>query len=280
MSRGVGFKKLITDANRARRYVCVGLDSDRRRLPTAVSGSQLAFNQAIVDETAEFAAAYKPNSAFYESEGPAGIEALAETISYIHSVAPASLVILDCKRGDIGSTNKGYVEAAFQAMGADAVTIHPYLGYEAMQEFLSDSSRGAFVLCRTSNPGAGELQDLRVTSGDGATSSTLYEKVATNVRDKWNQNGNCGLVVGATYPAELSSIRSLVPSLPFLIPGIGAQGGDLEATISSSDMRDGAPTLINSSRGIIFASNGADFARAAGIAARELHQQISVHLES
>ncbi len=277
MSRSIGFSRLAAEANASGRYVCVGLDSDMGRLPSSVMHTplpQLAFNQQIIDATASVAAAYKPNSAFYEAQGASGFDALAETIAYIRAAAPGAMVILDCKRGDIGSTNRGYAEAAFTTLGADAVTIHPYLGVEAMREFLKDPSLGAFVLCRTSNPGTGEFQDLQVAADDGS-SSMLYEVVARHVRDDWNTNRNCGLVVGATYPGELVAIRSIAPELPFLIPGIGAQGGDLAATIEASGVSNGAPTLINSSRGIIFASSGEDFARAAAEAALALHDGIT-----
>lgn len=281
MSGRPRFRDLVTESNAQGRFVCVGLDSDRARLPEGVpSGptSQFDFNRSIIDATADIVAAYKPNSAFYEAAGPAGMEALLLTIEYIHQVAPHTLVILDCKRGDIGSTNRGYVEAAFDTLGADALTIHPYLGVEAMREFLGSPERGAFVLCRTSNPGAGEFQDLRVHTDDGERA--LFEVVAENVRTAWNGNGNCGLVVGATYPEELAVIRGLAPDLPFLIPGIGAQGGDVRATVASSGMASGAPTVINSSRGIIFASSGSDFASAARAATQVLNSQIDAALNA
>jgi|SRR5215213_9939541 len=276
MSARPGFYGLIAKANAAGLFVCVGLDSELGRIPpglVASSGSQFEFNRRIIDATADLAAAYKPNSAFYEAEGSAGIDALAKTIEHIRAVAPHALIVLDCKRGDIGSTNRGYVEAAFRVLGADAITIHPYLGLEAMREFLVDPRLGAFVLCRTSNPGAGEFQDLRVSTDLGER--PLFEVVAHHVRTDWNENNNCGLVVGATYPEELASIRALAPKLPFLIPGIGAQGGDLGATIESSGIRDGAPTIINSSRGIIFASSGAEFAQAARAATQSLNTEIA-----
>lgn len=276
MTRGIGFSRLAADANASGRYVCVGLDSEMDRLPSCVLDDplpQFSFNRQIVDATASVAAAYKPNSAFYESQGSSGFDALEATIAYIKDRVPEAMVILDCKRGDIGSTNRGYAKAAFETLGADAITIHPYLGVEAMREFLKDPQLGAFVLCRTSNPGAGEFQDLRVDTGEGST-ARLYEVVAKNVRDDWNENQNCGLVVGATYPEELVAIRALSPGMPFLIPGIGAQGGDLAATIEASGARAGSPTLINSSRGIIFASTEPDFASAAGTAALALHNEI------
>jgi orotidine-5'-phosphate decarboxylase len=275
MSARPGFYGIIDEVNAAGLFVCIGLDSELGRLPSAVAGPlpQFEFNRRIIDATADLAAAYKPNSAFYEAQGAAGFDALARTIEHIRVAAPQALVILDCKRGDIGSTNRGYAEAAFQMLGADVITIHPYLGVEAMREFLVDPQVGAFILCRTSNPGAGEFQDLRIATETG--DRPLFELVAENVRRDWNEHRNCGLVVGATYPEELATIRSLAPELPFLIPGIGAQGGDLRATVESSGMRSGAPTIINSSRGIIFASTGSDFAEAARSATEMLNAQIS-----
>lgn len=281
MTGRTGFTGLIAEANASGKFVCVGLDSEVNRLPQGLAQSapaQFEFNRQIIDATNDLVAAYKPNSAFYEANGSAGFDALAATIEYIRAVAPHALVILDCKRGDIGSTNRGYVQSAFTKLGADAVTVHPYLGFEAMREFLGSPDLGAFVLCRTSNPGGGEFQDLEVNTGHGVR--PLFEVVAEHIRDGWNEKGNCGLVVGATFPEELNTIRQRAPGLPFLIPGIGAQGGDLRATIESSGMRSGALTLINSSRGIIFASSDPEtFAAAARDATQSLDTQIRQILE-
>ncbi len=256
-------------------FVCVGLDTRMDRIPghqiklipekdldggqdnTDVENTIFAYNCAIVDATHDLVCAYKPNVAFYEAEGEAGIRALRRTIQYIHAVAPDVPVILDAKRADIGSTNEGYVRAAFDELGADAITVHPYLGAEAMRPFLDRADKGVIVLCRTSNPGAGEFQDLLVSG------KPLYRAVARQVTDEWNSNGNCAVVVGATYPEELAMVRAVVGDMPILIPGIGAQGGDVEKTVRAGQDERGMGMIINSSRGVIFASSGEDFAKAA-----------------
>lgn len=260
--------------------VCVGLDSEYNKLPPtihqwpegtprikeSVSRAVTEFNQRLIEATHDLVACYKPNWAFYLPHGADGIEALATTIqvAHLHGVP----VILDAKVADIGNTNKGYVDFVFDYLKADAVTVHPYLGSEAMEPFLSRTDKGVFVLARTSNPGAGEFQD-RLAFGQ----TPLYELVAKDVQEIWNTNGNCGIVSGATYPEELAKLREVVPTLPFLIPGIGAQGGDVEKTVKAAKSR----FIVNSSRGIIFASNGADFAEAARAAAQTLHDEISQH---
>jgi orotidine-5'-phosphate decarboxylase len=218
----------------------------------------LRFNRAIVEATKDLACAYKPNVAFYEAHGKDGLVALRRTIAAVHYLAPEVPVILDAKRGDIGSTNVGYAEAAFEFLQADAITVHPYLGAEALQPFLARAEKGIIVLCRTSNPGAGEFQNLSVNGGE-----PLYRFVARRVASEWNKSGNCALVVGATYPDELREVRGIVGDMPILIPGIGAQGGDVEKTVSAGKDSRGQGMIINSSRGIIFASKGADFAEAA-----------------
>lgn len=246
-------------------FVCVGLDSEYARIPdflkNGVSKSEAIyrFNKAIIDATADLACAFKPNSAFYEAEGKEGMEALKRTIQYIKDVHPEVPVILDYKRGDIGNTNLGYVKEAFDELGADAVTVHGYLGKEAMQPFLDRADKGIIVLARTSNPGAGEFQDLLV----GEAQEPLYQVVARNVAQSWNKNGNCAIVVGATYPEELARVRAVVGDLPILLPGVGAQGGEVEATVKAGKDSNNKGMIINSSRGIIFASKGEDFAEAA-----------------
>lgn len=244
--------------------VCVGLDSEYTRIPLSVRKptvweTVLAFNQAIVGATKDLVCVYKPNAAFYGAYGDPGWRALQETICHIHQVAPDVPVILDAKRADIGSTNAGYVIEAFGFLQADAITVHPYLGAEALKPFLEMKDKGIIVLCRTSNPGAGEFQDLRIMGlGD-----PLYLHVASNVANQWNKNGNCAVVVGATYPEELRRVREIVGDMPILIPGIGAQGGDLEKTVKAGRRDNGGGMIINSSRSIIFASDGPDFAEAA-----------------
>jgi orotidine-5'-phosphate decarboxylase len=229
----------------------------------------VAFNSAIIDATCDVASAYKPNIAFYEALGADGFDALARTIKETRSLAPGIPVIVDAKRGDIGSTNAGYVTAIFDELGADAVTVHPYLGGEALGPFLERREALIFVLARTSNPGAREFQDL--ACGD----LPLYRHVARTVARDWNTHGNCGLVVGATYPAELAEIRRDVSrSLPILVPGVGAQGGDLEAVINSEVEAGSSSFLINAARSILYASEDGTFAEAARDEAHRLHRTI------
>jgi len=259
----------------AGRHLCIGLDPVLDRLPDSVApgaapgGRVAAFGRAVVEATAGVAAAYKPNSAFYEALGEDGFRALRETAAAIRELAPEAVVLLDAKRADIGSTNVGYVTAAFDELGADAITVHPYLGGEALAPFLERPEKLVFVLARTSNSGAGEFQDL---AADGLP---LYRHVARAVAREWNANGNCGLVVGATYPAELRAIREDVPpTMPFLIPGIGAQGGDLGAVVGAHREAGSNAYLIAASRSVIYASSGEDFADAAGREAKELDAAI------
>lgn len=248
--------------------VCVGLDSDTARLPNGIT--QLEFNKAIIDATHDLVCAYKPNTAFYEAEGADGIAALKATCDYIHHTAPDVLIIVDAKRADIGNTNKGYVRFAYDYLGADAITLNPYLGSEALEPFLDNPEYGAIVLCRTSNSGSGGVQDLRIEG------TPLYERVAHMVSEQWNTNDNCMLVVGATYPEEAAKIRGVVgDTMWFLIPGVGAQGGDVEKIVRAAQNSHGGGMLIASSRDIIFASSGVDFAQAARAKAIELRDQIN-----
>lgn len=240
-------------------FVCVGLDSEYAKIPNSLraGASELlyndfvvsAFNQQIVEATSDLVCAYKPNLAFYLSHGEMGIIALKDTILIIHLVAPNVPVILDAKFGDIGNTNEGYAQFAFDYLRADAVTVHGYLGKESLRPFLDRKNKGVVVLCRTSNPGAGEFQELSVLG------AKLYRLVARHVADEWNNNGNCAVVAGATYPEELGEIRQIVDDMPILIPGIGAQGGEIEKTVIAGQDKNGQGMIINSSRGIIFASN-------------------------
>jgi orotidine-5'-phosphate decarboxylase len=240
--------------------VCVGLDSEIKKLPQQFAQSahpQFEFNKAIIDATHDLVCAYKPNSAFYESRGIEGIEDLRLTFEYIKSKYPDVVTILDAKRADIGNTNEGYVTFAYDYLQADAITIHPYLGSEAIKPFLNREDKGAVILCRTSNPGAGELQDLIING------IPLYQIVAKKISHEWNSLNNCMLVVGATYPEELAEVRKIAGDMTFLVPGIGAQGGDVEKTVKAGLNSQKAGMIINSSRGIIFASNGEDFAERA-----------------
>ena len=261
-------------------FVCVGLDSEFGKIPesarrsgnecdVSVANTIVAFNLAIVEATKDLVCAYKPNAAFYEAYGDEGIGALQRTIVDIHAIAPDVPVILDAKRADIGNTNAGYVKAAFNFLQADAITVHPYLGAEALQPFLDCADKGIIVLCRTSNQGAGEFQDLSVNG------EPLYRFVARRGASEWNKNGNCALVVGATYSDELREVRGLIGDMPILIPGIGAQGGDVEKTVSAGKDSRGYGMIINSPRGIIFASKGADFAEAARRETEKLRDMIN-----
>jgi len=213
--------------------LCVGLDQ-----------AFFEFNKNIIDTTHDLVCAYKPNSAFYEAGGVQGIEALKKTCDYINSLDIP--IILDAKRADIDSTNLGYIKFAFDYLQVDALTLHPYLGKTALKSFLDLKDKFFFILCRTSNPGAAEFQDLK------SNGKMLFEIVAENISKNWNINNNCGLVTGATYPQELKKIRDIVGQMPLLIPGIGAQGADVEKTVKAAL---GGDFLINSSRGIIFSQN-------------------------
>lgn len=247
--------------------LCIGLDVDVARLPSGIPATRegvIQFCGEIIDATQQCATAYKPNLAFFESMGTWGLEAL-EAIR--RRIPTDVLAIADAKRGDIDSTNVHYAAAVFDVLGFDAVTAHPYLGAEAIEPFLSRQDRGVFVLCRTSNPGARDFQDMRSETGE-----RLYVTVAKAVQS-WNVNDNCGLVTGATYPEELAEVRRVAPNLPLLIPGIGAQGGDLPATVQAAGAT--TPILINASRSILYASKDKDFAEAAAKAAEELHVEIN-----
>ncbi len=258
-------------------FVCIGLDPEYSRLPATVKntrsheGALFTFVRAIVDATHDLVCAYKPNSAFYEAQGDEGLHALTRIVHYIKDRYPTIPVILDAKRADIGSTNLGYVTSAFDLLGVDAITVHPYPGKEALAPFLARKEKGIIVLAKTSNPGSGEFQDLLV----GELQEPLYQTIARNVALYWNTDGNCALVVGATYPAELQRVRSLVGDLPILIPGIGAQGGDIAATVHAGKDSRGWGIIINSSRSIIYASSEQDFAQAARNATIELNAEIN-----
>ncbi|MEX0973511.1 MAG: orotidine-5'-phosphate decarboxylase [Solirubrobacterales bacterium] len=276
MDRADSCAELLAAHFAAGRHLAVGLDPDPERIPASVAPGAspaervIELNRAIVAATADVAAAYKPNAAFYEALGEDGFHALEETIATIRERAPGAAVILDAKRADIGSTNAGYVSAAFDRLGADAITVHPYLGGEALAPFLARAEKLIFVLARTSNPGAGEFQDLE----DGA-GVPLYRRVARAVARDWNAAGNCGLVVGATYPAEMRAVREDIPAtMPILIPGVGAQGGDVAATVAANREAGSDAYLIAASRSIVYASGGEDFADAAHSAAQALDAEI------
>jgi orotidine-5'-phosphate decarboxylase len=262
------FRELIGSQWEQGKFVCVGLDPDIEKMPSVARTSSardtiIAFNRAVVDATHDLVCAYKPNSAFFEAYGTEGMDALHETIAYIRSVAPEVPVILDAKRGDIGNTNNGYAIAAFDWLGADALTVHPYLGADAVEPFLARADKGIFVLCRTSNGGSAEFQNLDVGG------MPLYKKVAHNVAEGWNKHGNCGVVVGATYPEELKEVRAIVGEMPILIPGVGAQGGDTEAAVAAGKNASGRGIIINAARAVLYASKENDFADASRIKTQE-----------
>ena len=264
----VPFNRRLREVSRKRNsLLCVGLDPDPEKLPPHLDGNILRFNLAIVKATAPYAAAFKLNAAFYEALGEHGLQALRATIEAIPSDV---ITIYDAKRGDIGNSSRFYARAAFDLLGCDAVTVNPYMGYDAVEPFLRDPGFGAFVLCLTSNPSASDFQMARV---DGAP---LYERVALAARE-WNGAENCGLVVGATRPEPVRALRELVPELPFLVPGIGAQGGDVAAAVSAATDSEGLGALFNVSRGILYASAGEDFAEAAASEARRLRDEINQH---
>ena len=259
------FDRLAERIDRVDSIVSVGLDPDPDRLPESVVDAELprwAFNRRIIDATHEHAACYKPNAAFYEDGD--GWRALEETIAYAHGKDVP--VLLDAKRADIGNTARQYATALDRA---DAITVNPYLGRDSLEPFLSRESKGVFVLCRTSNAGGEDLQDLELASGE-----PVYERVAA-LADLWNRNDNVGLVVGATAPEELERVREFVPELPFLVPGVGAQGGDKRAAVEHG-LADGVG-LVNSSRGIIFAGEEArgEYFGAAGESAKQLKRDLN-----
>ena len=251
--------------------VCVGLDPEIERFPSALAQHAspiFQFNRAIIDATADLVCAYKPQFAHYaayEAE-----DQLERTIEYIHRNHPGVPVILDSKRGDVGNTAERYAIEAFERYAADAVTVNPYLGGDALEPFLKHEDKGVIVLCRTSNPGARDLQDLEVGG------RKLYHRVAELAARQWNSRGNCLLVVGATYPRELAEVREITGNMPFLVPGVGAQGGDVDQAVRSGQTSDGTGLIISSSRSILYASSGEDFAAAARKATMTLREQINL----
>jgi orotidine-5'-phosphate decarboxylase len=251
--------------------VCVGLDPEPERFPGTLRAADrpiFEFNKAIIDATADLVCAYKPQFAHYAAVRAE--EQLEQTIAYIHERYPEVPVILDAKRGDIGHTAQRYATEAFDRYGADAITVNPYLGSDTLEPYLARADKGVIVLCRTSNPGSGDLQALEIGGG-----KTLYQHVAELAATRWNRHNNCLLVVGATYPTELAQVRRIVGSMPLLVPGVGAQGGDVAKVMQHGADARGAGLLINSSRAILYASNAADFAQAARRAATKLRDEIN-----
>lgn len=254
----------------ANSLLCVGLDPELSRLPAHLAQAPDAifrFCRAIIDATAPFVCAFKPQIAHFAALGEE--DALQRLIAHVHTQHPGIPVILDAKRGDIGSTAQHYAEEAFDRFQADAITVNPYMGKDSVQPYLDRADNGVIVLCRTSNPGSGEFQDLLV---DGLP---LYRHVARRVAREWNQHGNCLLVLGATWPEELAQVRQDVGDLPFLVPGIGAQGGDVAAVMKAGLTANKTGLIINSSRAILYAGSGEDFAEQAALAARDQRDTIN-----
>jgi orotidine-5'-phosphate decarboxylase len=272
------FLEQLRQAERANgSLLCVGLDPEPAKFPAAMKGDAgkiYDFCAAIVDATADLVIAFKPQIAYFAAHGAeAQLERLME---HMRRTAPHVPVILDAKRGDIGSTAEQYAKEAFERYGADCVTLSPFMGFDSVQPYLKYHGKGAFLLCRTSNPGGDDLQNQRLA--DLAGQPTLFEHIASLVQGPWNLNGQLGLVVGATRPAEIERVRKVAPTVPLLIPGVGAQGGDAVATVKAgyraANGETSAPIVVNSSRAVLYASSGADFAQAARVAAIATRDQL------
>ncbi len=257
--------------------LCVGLDPEPAKFPTAVKGDTSKiydFCAAIVDATADLVIAFKPQIAYFAAHGAEA--QLERLMAHMRRTAPDVPVILDAKRGDIGSTAEQYAKEAFERYGADCVTLSPFMGFDSVEPYLKYHGKGAFLLCRTSNPGGDDLQNQRLA--DLAGQPTLFEHIASLVQGPWNLNGQLGLVVGATYPTEIERVRKVAPTVPLLIPGVGAQGGDAVATVKAgyraANGETTAPIVVNSSRAVLYASSGDDFAHAARTAAIATRDQL------
>lgn len=259
------FNRRLDETIEKRGVMCVGLDSDVEKLPERFLGAeypQFEFNRWIINQTHDLVCAYKPNLAFYEANGVNGWRALEITLRYLREEYPEVITIADAKRGDIGSTSEVYARAIFDQLGFDAVTLSPYLGRDTLEPFLRREDKGSIILCKTSNEGGGEVQDLSVVSSqqsvvgvDPGSSLRLWEWVARRVAGEWNGNDNCMLVVGATYPEELKRVRELVGEMPLLVPGVGTQGGSLEEVLKYGINSVGRGVVVNVSRSVIFAED-------------------------
>ena len=254
--------KLLNASRKSKSWLCIGLDPDPELMPTV---DVLQFNKSIIEATSDLVCAYKPNLAFYEALGTEGLAILEKTVKYIPGDIP---VIGDAKRGDIGNTARAYARALFSILGFDAATVNPYLGHDSVEPFINYQDKGVFILCRTSNKGAADFQNLLTDD------LPLYEAVAQKAKE-WNTYGNIGLVVGATYPEELKKVRSICPEMPLLIPGTGAQGGDLSSAVGCGVDAQGEKAIINVSRQILYASKEKDFAQAARNVAERIRSQIN-----
>ncbi len=267
--------KLLIASRQQNSLLCVGLDPEPDRLPAQLHDLPVAraityFSRAIIEATAPYVCAFKPNLAFFEVLGPKGMYVFQEVL---HAIPVHIPVIVDAKRGDLGNTARNYAAAVFDVYGCDAVTVNPYLGYDSVVPFLAYHEKGVILLCRTSNPGAHDFQDVLVYGENGQV-RPLYEVVAQRVQS-WNKAGNCGLVVGATYPEELRKVRSICPDMPILIPGVGAQGGDLKASVVAGVDAFKEKAIIAVSRTVLFAGEGKEFATAAADEARTLRNRIN-----
>ncbi len=264
--------KLSAASGENRSLLCVGLDPDPKLMPIK---DVFQFNREIIDATSDLVCAYKPNLAFYEAVGMSGLKALEKTLAHVPNGIP---VIGDAKRGDIASSSEAYARALFETFGFDAATVNPYLGQDSIAPFIAYADKGVFILCKTSNAGSTDFQELLCSERTSASNTRpLFELVALKARE-WNTRGNIGLVAGATYPEQLKRIRELCPELPFLIPGIGTQGGDLSAVVRCGVDANGEKAIINCSRQVIYASEGKDFAQAARREALKLRDQINEQL--
>lgn len=259
--------KLLAAAKKNKSWLCIGLDPVPQSLPGV---DLLSFNKSIIENTADLVCAYKPNLAFYEALGIEGLKALERSLEYIPKDIP---VIGDAKRGDVGHTSDAYARALFEIWGFDAATVNPYFGYDSLEPFFAYKDKGIFILCKTSNPGSGDFQDIMCQQGQ-IEAVPLWELVALKSR-QWNKEGNLGLVVGATYPGQLKRLRNLCPEMPILIPGIGTQGGDLELAVSYGSDKRGEKAIISISRGILYASKDKDFAVAARNSAAQWRGKIN-----
>ena len=262
MNKPVTFLDMLATAERQNEsMLCVGLDPEPSRFPGKLKGDASRiydFCAAMVDATADLVIAFKPQIAYFAAHRAE--DQLERLMAHMRRAAPQVPIILDAKRGDIGSTAEQYAIEAFERYGADAVTLSPFMGFDSVAPYLKYASKGVFLLCRTSNPGGDDLQNQRLASVE--SQPLLYEHIAKLAQGQWNLNGQLGLVVGATYPAEIERVRAVAPTLPLLIPGVGAQGGDAVATVRAG-WRPDAPIIVNSSRAILYASQGDDFADAA-----------------
>jgi orotidine-5'-phosphate decarboxylase len=268
-------EKLVAASRQQNSLLCVGLDPEYERFPASLQKlpkdqAVIHFCQAIIETTAPFVSAFKPNIAFFEALGTGGMQVFQAVLSTIPAHIP---IIVDAKRGDLGNTARHYATAFFDIYKCDAVTVNPYLGYDSVAPFLAYPDKGVILLCRTSNPSARDFQDLLIRQEDGRT-RPFYEIVARRIQS-WNIAGNCGLVVGATYPQELQTIRAICPDMPILIPGVGSQGGDLAASVQAGIDSHGERAILAVSRSILYASNGDDFADAASEEARSLRDRMN-----